>query len=69
MRLSEGKLFWQEMPQDGNGSGGALQMVWFCDECSKDMPAAQHSGDSEFSPVLPKESKPRSLAQQRATHS
>ncbi len=71
MRLSEGKLFWQEAPHDANSNGqnGMLQMVWFCDECSKDMPEVRHSGDSEFSPVFRKEVKPRSLAQIHATHS
>ena len=70
MRLSEGKLFWQEVASNtAHGQQDALQMVWFCDECAEQMLKPLRPSDSAFSPVLAAEDRPRSLAQIRATHS
>ena len=68
MRLSEGKLFWQEVPQEAAGSNQVLQMVWFCDDCAVGLPGATHSGDAEFSPVFRREPRARASTQLRAAH-
>ncbi len=71
LRLSQGKLFWQEaMCETGaHGHDGTLRMIWFCDECARQLTTAARSSDAEFTLVLRWEDRERSLAQMRATHS
>ena len=68
LRLSEGKLFWQEVIRaSAEGNGLDRQLVWFCDACILASAPQTQFAASTFQPVFRAERRPRSQTQQRAS--